>query len=341
MSDPSSERPIPRQLGGPGFALVERARDSIQTYRMLSGGETVVVGLSGGPDSTCLLDVLARLSGSLDLTLAVAHVDHGLSEGSGEVAARTSRAATQSGFDVHLMRIQDLEGPNLHARARVLRYGFFETVAEQVDATRIATGHTLDDRAETTLARLVHGAGTSGLAGLLPAEGKRIRPLIDCRREETRSYCDEVGLDFHDDPGNENERFDRTLIRNRLLSVVEEHWGDGAVRAIASSSARLAEDASALAELSSRIYSDLARTDGEDVRFALEGLRILPRALSRRLLEQGVGRQRDRSGGIEAALDALDGAVRTGARFAVAAGAEIELEKDDLVVRRPSREESS
>ena len=341
MSDSSSHPEVPRQLGGPGFSLVERARDTIHAHRMLSGGETVVVGLSGGPDSTCLLDVLARLSGSLDLVLVVAHIDHGLSEGSAEVAARLSRTAAESGFDVHLMRIQDLEGPNLHARARVLRYGFFETVAEQAGATRIATGHTLDDRAETTLARLVHGAGTSGLAGLLPAEGKRIRPLIDSRRRETRSYCDEVGLQYHDDPGNEDERFERTLVRSRLLSVVEEHWGDGAVRAIATSSARLAEDATALTRLSSRIYSDLARGAGDVVRFSLEGLRVLPRALCRRLLEQAVGRIRDRSGGIEAALDALEEDERKGTRFAVATGIEIEIGSKDLVVRRPSREEPS
>ena len=132
----------------------------------------------------------------------IAHVDHGLSEESERVAAHVAAYGSTLGYEVHLARAHDLEGPNLHERARRFRYAFFEDLAAREGARRVATAHTLDDRVETTLARLIHGAGLTGVAGLQPAEGVRVRPLIGSRRQETRSYCMELGIDFYDDPAN-------------------------------------------------------------------------------------------------------------------------------------------
>ncbi len=300
---------------------------------MLAGGESVLVAVSGGPDSTCLLDVLARLETKLDLEIAVAHVDHGLSEESANVSARVAREVAALGYDVHVARAKDLAGPNLQARAREFRYGFFSAIAQDIGADRIATGHTLDDRVETTLARLVHGAGTRGLAGLPAADGPRIRPLIDVRRSETKAYCEQLALSFYDDPANEDERFDRVRIRTHLLAAVEAQWGSGAVKAIATSAERLSEDASALSLLGDRLAADLVVAGDDGARIKLEPLLALPRALRRRVLEVALGRIRDRSGGIDAALDALDDQhLVAPLRFSVAGGKEIVIEKNELIV---------
>lgn len=320
-----------RRLGGPGFALVEKARDAIDRYGMLAEGDGALVAVSGGPDSTCLLDALARLSGTYRLRLVVAHVDHGLSEGSAQQAARVAKAAADVGYEVHVTRAPDLPGPNLHARARAFRYSFFETIAQQEGAARIATGHTLDDRVETTLARLIHGAPTEGLAGLSPVEGGRIRPLIECRRSETRAYCDELGLEYFDDPANQDPRFERSAVRDRVLAAIEERWGEGAVRAMATSAEHLRHDAAALAGLADALHDRLVRHADVGVEFDRKDLVLAPRALRRRLLQRAVGRVRDRSGGIDAALDALEEQGRTG-RFAVASGIEIAVERDRVRV---------
>lgn len=338
-------KPYWKQYGGPGYEVLERAEQAIARYKMLDPGDTVVIGVSGGPDSTCLLDVLARLGEKLDLTLVVAHVDHGLSEESEKIGARVSSTAATAGFEVHLARAPELEGSNLHARARDFRYEFFEIVALREEANKIATGHTLDDRVETTLARLLHGAGTAGLAGLPPADRKRIRPLISSRRGETRAYCEEVGLEFTDDPANSDVRFERPAIRSRIVSVIEEHWGDGAVRSIARSAERLGEDAQALAAVAGQLYSDNVRTEAGGVSLDRALLELMPRSLRRRVLEQAVGRVRDRAGGIDAALDALDAPDPSGSvRFSVASGIEISLDGDKVRVSRlgddPDREES-
>ena len=313
------------RLGGPGYALVERARDTIRRHGLLAGGERVLVAVSGGPDSTCLLDVLVRLQGVLDLELEVAHVDHGLSADSERVAARVARHAAEAGFEVHLMRLGDLGGPNLQARARELRYGFFDMVVARTGATRVATGHTLDDRVETTLARLIHGAGTGGLAGLPPLEGARMRPLADVRRAETRAYCEERGLQFFDDPANTDVRFERAAVRALVVAPIETHWGDGGVRAIARSAERLREDAGALDALAERIAVEVSHPAESAVELDKKALLALPRALQRRVLELAVGRVRDRAAGIDEVLDHLGRAPDRAARFDLAAGTSVSV----------------
>lgn len=307
-------------------------------YGMFEGGEKVVVALSGGPDSTCLLHVLGRLRA--DLTLVVAHVDHGLSPASEELSARVARDAAVSGLDVHVAKATGLEGPNLHARARDFRYSFFEAVAHQEGATKIATGHTLDDRVETTLARFIHGAGTDALAGIPPMEGMRVRPLIELRRAESRSYCDENGLTYADDPANDDPRFDRPVVRAEVLRPIEERWGDGSVRAMATSIERLREDSAALNELAERIYPGIVTIDEPNaMRLDLQAVLALSRSLRRRVLERAVGRTRDRSGGIEAVLDALDTPDRkAGARFDVAEGTSITIEAAHIVITSEPRD---
>lgn len=293
-------------LSGPGYELVVRVRSALERWRMLGGGETVIVAVSGGPDSTCLLDVLMRQSEALSLRLEVAHVDHGLQQQSADIAAQVSARVAEAGLDAHVIRLSGLEGPNLQARARTLRYGFFETLAQKLAAHRIATGHTLDDRVETTLGRLIHGAPPEVLAGIPPVDGLRIRPLIGIRRGEARAYCEERGLSFFDDPANDDDRFERVAVRNEVVTVIERRWGPGAVRAMGASSERLWEDARALENLAGRIYAGIAESSENRVTFERSALGPLDRALRRRLLQLAVGRLRDRSGGIEEALDALD-----------------------------------
>lgn len=293
-------------------------------HRLLEAGDKVVVGVSGGPDSSCLLHVLSRLD--VDLEFVVAHVDHGLSPNSEELAAAVTTRAAEAGYDVHLARARDLEGSNLHARARDFRYSFFSALADKEGATKIVTGHTLDDRVETLVARLIHGAGTDALAGMALVEGNRVRPLLTLRRAETRRYCDEVGIEYFDDPANEDPRFERASVRAEVIAPIEGRWGEGAVRAMATSAERLKEDSHALVSLAERLYAEVAEHDDDGVRLDLDTILGLPRALRRRLIASAVGRIRDRNAGIDAALDALDDPVRgSDLSFSLARGVEIRI----------------
>lgn len=313
---------------------MERVKRSVERYRLVERGDTVLVGVSGGPDSICMFDVLARLGGTFDLSLAVAHVDHGLGADSAEVASRVASEAAEGGFEAHVVRAPDLAGPNLQERARNFRLGFLSTVAQRIGAARIATGHTLDDRVETTLARLIHGAGTDGLAGLRPADGSRVRPLIEVRRAETRAYCEMLGLAFYDDPANHELRFERVAVREEVLLAITDRWGAGAMAAVARSCERLAEDSDALGGIADRLYPRIATSAESGVQLATPDLVKLPRGLRRRLLEQAVGRVRDRSGGIEAVLDRLEDDTGAPSSFAVAKGIKVGVSSDAVVVSR-------
>lgn len=309
----------------------------MERHSMLAGVDTIVVAVSGGPDSTALLDVMRRLG--VDIDILVAHVDHGLGPASQDVAADVAKRAAAAGFDVHLARATGLEGPNLQARARAFRFSFFESLAEKEGADLIVTGHTLDDRIETSLARFIHGASTDTLAGLSPmspGSGRipRARPLIEVRRREVRDYCEERGLGFYEDPANSDPRFERSEVR-ALLARIEDRWGDGGVRAMATSIDRIAEDATALATQAERLFEGLVRRSGTQQILDLATMLKLPKALRRRVLESAVGPLQDRGPGIAEVLNALDGPLRSGMHFDISGGWAVDVDEEKLIVSRP------
>src|SRR5215211_2544620 len=156
-------------------SLIAEVRNSITTQRLIGSGAPVVVAVSGGPDSLCLLHVLNRLWVDLGFTLHVAHLDHQIR---GEESAAEARfvaglahdwglPATVAATDVPaLARAQRL---NLHAAARVARYTFLAQVAQSIGAQAVAVAHHANDQAETVLLHLLRGAGTEGLRGMRPA----------------------------------------------------------------------------------------------------------------------------------------------------------------------------
>jgi tRNA(Ile)-lysidine synthase len=303
--------------------------NTIEKYGMFAG-ERAILAVSGGPDSMCLMELMIRLRDRLDIDLLVAHVDHGLNPDSEKVAHDVALRSSEAGIDAHVVRASGLEGPNLQARAREFRYTFFEALADREDADFVVTAHTLDDRVETTLARLIHGAGPRVLTGIRPMSGNRVRPLIECRRSETRAYCDERAIEFYDDPANEDESYERVAVRKRVLSAIEERWGEGAIHAIARSAERTAEDVDALEELASRFVSGLIRAEDDEIRIDLKLLSALPRALRRRALERALGEVRDRAAVIDEVLDSLDSGVASGARFSGPGGIDLVFDKDTL-----------
>src|SRR5688572_20916139 len=169
--------------GTPGrlaVPLAETVERTLRRHTMLTGGEPVLVGVSGGADSVALLTTLLTLAPAWRLNLRVLHVDHGLRQDSAADAQFVRRVGERLGVpvDVSVVRV----GPgSVEAAARVARHAALEAAAEQVGATRIALGHTADDQAETVLMRLIEGTGVRGLAGIPPVRGRIIRPLIAVR----------------------------------------------------------------------------------------------------------------------------------------------------------------
>jgi tRNA(Ile)-lysidine synthetase-like protein len=247
--------------------LEAQVRDYISTQRMLEAGERVVVGVSGGPDSLCLLNVLRALADDLKVGLIVAHLDHGLRPEAAEEAEFVRQQAQALGLLFHLGRadtraLAAAHRQSLEEAGRAARYGFLADVAADAGARKIAVAHTADDQAETVLMHFLRGSGLAGLKGMLPVveasvwrsevrrrtsdEGSSdfrpltsdlylIRPLLATTRAQVEAYCAARGLEPRRDESNADRRFLRNRLRHELLPLLETY--NPQVRAVLARSA--------------------------------------------------------------------------------------------------------
>jgi tRNA(Ile)-lysidine synthase len=182
---------------------------------LLAPGRRVVVLFSGGRDSTCLLDLAARITGPANVTAL--HVDYGLRDESGADAEHCQSLCAALRAKFVLVRPADEPHGNVQAWAREIRY----TEASRLEGD-IATGHTATDQVETVLYRLAASPGRRALLGMRERDGRVIRPLLHITREETTAYCTERGLAWREDATNDSDAYARNRIRRNLLEALRE-----------------------------------------------------------------------------------------------------------------------
>jgi tRNA(Ile)-lysidine synthase len=226
--------------------VADRAAKALAAAGVPAAGDGVAVAVSGGADSLALLHALRALAGPRDWRLAVVSVDHGLRPGSAADAAFVADHAKTIGLPVRVRTLgpADLDqhrhaGPE--GAARAARYGALWPAADELDCRWLATGHTLDDQAETVLLQLLRGAGPDGLAGMAVRSGRLLRPLLGARRADTRACCAAIGLEWREDPTNAGDGPLRNRVRQRLLPLLEE-LRPGATRALARTATLAADE---------------------------------------------------------------------------------------------------
>jgi tRNA(Ile)-lysidine synthase len=193
---------------------------TLRRRRLLGPGDSVLVALSAGPDSTALVAALAALRDAGHVgPIHALHVDHGLRAGADEDAACAAEACARLGVPFARTRVTVGAG-NVQAQARRARYAALRAEAARVGAAFVATGHTRTDQAETVLLRLLRGAGARGLSGIPPRRGAIVRPLIDRSREEGLRFLRDAGLAWREDPTNRTPRFARNRVRHALWPAV-------------------------------------------------------------------------------------------------------------------------
>jgi tRNA(Ile)-lysidine synthase len=209
--------------------MIEQVYQCLKQTGMIQPGERVAAAVSGGADSVALLEVLAGLRERLGIALAVAHLNHRLRGAESEADARfVEQLAARHGLPFfHEARDVAAEarrqGANLEAVARALRYSFLRELVESGRVSKVATGHTADDQAETVLARLLRGSGTRGLAGIYPVvDGWLVRPLLEQRRAELRAWLTEQQLSWREDSSNRDLRLTRNRLRGAVLPLLEQ-----------------------------------------------------------------------------------------------------------------------
>ena len=204
------------------------AEEVLSRTGMLKPGDQIVVAVSGGCDSSALLDVLVKLSEKWDFCLLCAHVNHNLRGSESKRDEDFVRAKCESyGVPFRLLSTDIVSYAFEHRLSteeagREVRYGFFESCAEEMGGAKIATAHTLSDSAETALFHLARGTSLAGLCGIPPVRGKIVRPLIEFSRKQTEGYCLENGVAFVTDSTNLTDDYARNRIRHNAVPVLEE-----------------------------------------------------------------------------------------------------------------------
>lgn len=267
----------------PRFPVVEEQFDS----ELFEKGETVVVGVSGGADSMVLLELLATLARTMELTIRAVHVNYGLrGEASrlDEYLVRRRCHELNIFLTVHRATEITAESSNLEERAREIRHSVLRAEASEFGASAIALGHTLDDQAETILLRLLRGSGLRGLTAMRARDGIIVRPLLRVPRATIRKYAKERAIAYRDDQSNFDLKFARNRVRYQLLPLLKEQFNPNIVSTLVQSAELVGDDERFMDELAETLYKRFVKETAEAVSIASVELTELPRALQRRLL---------------------------------------------------------
>jgi tRNA(Ile)-lysidine synthase len=273
--------------------LIAAVRNTIRRHSMLVKGSRVLVAVSGGPDSVCLLSVLHALAAESGIELHAAHLDHRFrGDESAEDALFVRRLAGSLSVSVSTEAIDvpaycRERGRSAQEGAREVRYAFLERIAKAIGASLIATGHTADDQAETLLMRLIRGAGSTGMSGIPPRRGSIIRPLIDVTRDEVLRYLEKAGLSYRSDSSNAEPVYQRNRMRLEVLPVLRA-FNPRITETLAREAALFRDEDDALRDHIDHCLSTLCTRQDKGVIIDRTGFSPLLPGIKRRVVKQVV-----------------------------------------------------
>ena len=277
---------------------MDSVSETIGKHDMLCGRETVLVALSGGPDSVCLLSVLNKLKQELSLTLHAVYVDHNLrpEEVPGEIAfCRDLCIGMGINFIVRSIDVKSSvaeSGMNKQEAARELRYRAFDEACFEVNADRIALAHNADDQVETVVMRLLRGSGTKGLAGIPAVRKNIIRPLIETERFAIEKYLASEGLTFVTDSSNLKTDYFRNRIRRSLMPLLRD-INPSVCRTITHTTSVLQEEERYFGIIVTKTLMKLiSRKKPDRIELFISPLESMEKVILRRLLRRAVDETR-------------------------------------------------
>jgi tRNA(Ile)-lysidine synthase len=308
--------------------VLERVTSTAREHLMFLPGQTVLVAVSGGPDSVCMVESLVRLRRLFTIRLEVFHFDHRLRKDSALDAAYVARLSARHALPFHLRAATSSppKGASVEAWARDQRHFAIAEVTRETGVAKTAIGHTMDDQAETVLIGLITGSGIQGMSGIGPVTGTWVNPLIDVTRQEIEAFCRSLHLRPRTDPTNADTRFLRNGIRLRGLPVLERAVGRSLREPLARTAAGLREDADELMRQMFEVVDDVSEQTPDGAVLFAARLLDLPRAIAGRVVAHVVyacgvpcsradvlaildlaagrpGRRRDLSSGLKARRD--------------------------------------
>ena len=211
---------------------------TIKKYNLIENGDSIVVGVSGGPDSICLLHVLNDLKNELNFKIYVAHINHMIRKEADEETEYVKSFCKNIGVECFVKRIDVIKTSKelkigTEEAGRKIRYDFFEEVLKNTNSNKIATAHNNNDKVETIIMNILRGSGIAGLKGLDPIrENKFIKPLIEISREEIEAYCEENKLAPRIDKSNNENIYTRNKVRNSVIPYIKKEFNPNILKTI-------------------------------------------------------------------------------------------------------------
>ena len=277
--------------------LLRQVERTIDRYHSLAKGDRLIVGVSGGVDSMVLLHLLNSYRPTLDLSLIVAHVNHGLRPEESEKEfelVRTEANRLGLPFEYGQFDVKELAkqwGVSLQDAGRRIRFRFFTNLLAKYHAQKIALGQNADDQVETVLLRLIRGTGLKGLRGMLPVrEGIVIRPLLETWRKEIESFARAQGIPYLLDSSNLKENYLRNRIRLKLIPLIAGEYQPNFREGVLKTSTILREEDDYLEKGATGAYEEIVCEEGERFSFRFSEFQALHSAIKWRLLQRMVKR---------------------------------------------------
>jgi len=278
--------------------LLEKVKNTVKRYSLLERGDSVIVAVSGGPDSTALLFALNDLKHDYLLNLYIANFNHmfrGAEEAKKDhdyVYGLSQRLQLPLIFgEADVPAYARKTGLSLEEAAREKRYEFLLNTAGETGALKIALGHTMDDQAETVLMRLIRGAGLGGLRGIPPSRKIKgrliIRPLIEAWRNDVEAYLRALNIKPRQDITNTMTKFLRNRIRHELISYLKG-YNPNIKETLVRNAQSLTYDYEVLADLIDKEFGKCAKTNRDSVRIPLHNFKTKPTGIRRGILRKAI-----------------------------------------------------
>lgn len=286
--------------------MLDKVLKTIQMNRLIEKGDTVLVAVSGGPDSVCLLHVLYCLSGKMDFKLHALHINHGLrGQESDADEAYTREICKSMGIDLHVLAFNIYETSikrhmSLEEAGREVRYREFGLLADEIGASRIAVAHNMNDQAETILMNMIRGTGLQGLCGMDYIRDRIIRPLLDISRIEIENYCEKNGLNPRIDSSNLKGDFTRNKVRLELIPQINRSFGGDLTESLYRMSIIVRNENDFLEEAAAKAFEECLHESGKDyISLKIERLSMLHNAMLGRVLRIAIRKVKGDLKGLE------------------------------------------
>ena len=279
-------------------SIIDKAKETIKTHSMIAAGDRILVGLSGGADSVCLLTILKAFSAEYVITVSAAYIDHGFrpDETQNEIAFCGGLCAGLGIYfttrSIDPASFAKKEGLNKQDASRELRYKSLSDIAAEKDCSRIALAHTANDLAETVLMHLIRGSGPLGLAGIPPVRKPFIRPLIAISREEIEKHLGKTGTGHVTDSSNMKDDYLRNRIRHNIIPAIKDINPDFISTVIRSTDIMREEERYLEIQVTKTLMKLISRKSDSRIELFLLPMEALDKALLRRVVRRALAETR-------------------------------------------------